>query len=184
MKKTIKKLACICSLSFIFSLASYAQQGSIHINAGVEGAFPLGDWSEGYNIGIGASAKGLYGVNENAQVGLHLGWTRFGMKDDFDDGFSGSLSIIPLFGVYRHYFGGLYIEPQAGLSIAKMKATVSDGDIGSFSASTSNTSFGYAAGVGYLFNSFDVSARYQGFSESGENGGFAAVRIAYNFLLK
>ena len=179
----MKKLLLICLLSAAFSFGAFAQQGSIHLNVGAEGAFPIGDWSEGYNIGFGASGKGLYGVSDAGQAGLNLGWNRFGMKDDIDEDFSASISIVPVFAVYRHYFGGLYVEPQAGLSIVKSKITVSGTDMGSFSGSGSSTSFGYAAGLGYLMGDIDISARYQGFSESGMNGGFAALRVAYSFSL-
>lgn len=179
----MKKLIIISLLVAGFSVGAFAQQGGIHLNIGAEGAFPTGDWSEGYNIGFGASAKGLYGVSDAGQAGIHLGWTRFGMKNDFDDEISGSFSVVPVFAVYRHYFGGLYVEPQVGLSIAKSKITVSDIDVGSFSGSGSTTSFGYAAGLGYLMGDIDISARYQGFSESGMNGGFAALRLAYHFSL-
>lgn len=182
----MRKLLLGWLLATVFSITAYAQQGNIDINAGIDIGLPVGDWSEGYGIGLGATAKGLYGISDAGQVGLTLGYIRFGLKDEFDEGLSGSLGVIPVMAVYRHHFGNLYVEPQAGLSINRVSLSYSGfDDMGfGFSGSASESSFGYAAGIGYLMGNIDLSARYQGFAQGGENGGFGAIRIAYNFGLK
>lgn len=181
----MKKLLFICLLTVAFSFTSHAQQrGDIQMSIGAEGAFPIGDWSNGYNIGIGASTKGLYSLSDAGQIGLHLGWIRFGMKTESDDDISGSMSIIPVLGLYRHYFGNLYVEPQVGFSISKTKVSFSGGDDFGIGGSFSSTSLGYPAGVGYLLGNIEVSAQYQGFSQGGASSGFAGLRIAYSFPLR
>lgn len=167
-------------------LSAHAQQGSIHVNGGLDFGLPVGDFGEVYGFGYGATVKGLYGISDAGQVGLTLGYQRFGLKSDYDEHLSGSIGLSPIFALYRHSFGGLYVEPQVGLSINKTTLKMSDGDLGSFgfSGSASNTSLGYAAGVGYMFGNIDVSARYQGLSQDGQSLGFIGLRIGYSFGIK
>src|SRR5690606_7389329 len=146
-------------------LTGYGQQGRIDINAGVDFGLPVGSFGDVYGFGYGATVKGLYGISEAGQVGLTLGYQRFGLKDDYDDVMSGSMGISPIFALYRHNFGGLYIEPQAGLSVNKVNFKITESDWGDFGGSASNTSFGYAVGLGYMFGKIDISARYQGLTQ-------------------
>jgi len=180
MKKTI--LSCL--LIAAFSIATYGQNGVIHINGGVDGAFPLGNFGEAYGMGFGATVKGLYGISDAGQVGLTLGYIHFGTKEDLGAGNSASFGVIPILALYRHHFGSLYVEPQIGLSANHVKVKVSDSDSGfNFGGTASTTSLGYAAGIGYLIGNIDLSARYQGFSQNSSSAGFAGLRVAYNFSL-
>ncbi|MFB5944794.1 outer membrane beta-barrel protein [Albibacterium profundi] len=178
----MKKLVLVCLLLTAFSIATYAQKGAIDINAGVDVALPLGDFGEGFGTGFGATAKGLYGVSDEGQVGLTLGYIHFGSKEDLGEGNSVSFGVIPILALYRHHFGSLYVEPQIGLSSNRSKITVSSSEF-NFGGSASSTSLGYAAGIGYMLGDIDISARYQGLSRGGSSSGFAAIRIAYNFSL-
>ncbi len=182
MRLTMKKTVLSCLLIAAFSIATYAQKGAIHINGGVDGAFPLGDFGEGYGMGFGATVKGLYGISDAGQVGLTLGYIHFGSKEDLGDGNSVSLGVIPILALYRHHFGSLYVEPQIGLSSNRAKVNISGSGF-DFGGTASTTSLGYAAGIGYLIGNIDLSARYQGFSQSGSSAGFAGLRVAYNFSL-
>lgn len=165
-------------------LSGQAQEGNIDINAGVDFGLPIGDFGDVYGFGYGATVKGLYGISEAGQVGLTLGYQRFGLKDDYDDMMSGSMGISPIFALYRHNFNGLYIEPQVGLSVNKVNLKITESGWGDFGGSASNTSFGYAAGVGYMMGNIDISARYQGLTQSGENLSFIGLRIGYSFRIK
>lgn len=178
----MKKLVLVCLLATL-SVAAFAQKGAIDINGGVDVALPLGNFGDGFGTGFGATVKGLYGVSDEGQVGLTLGYIHFGSKEDLGDGNSVSFGVIPILALYRHHFGSLYVEPQIGLSANRSKITVSSSEF-NFGGSASSTSLGYAAGIGYLLGDIDISARYQGLSRGGSSSGFAAVRIAYNFPLK
>lgn len=180
MMLTMKKFMLACLLTATVSIATYAQQGAIHINGGIDGAFPLGDLGESYGVGFGATVKGLYGISDAGQVGLTLGYIGFGSKEDLGDGNSASFGVIPVLALYRHHFGSFYVEPQIGLSANRFKVKVSGVDFG---GTASTTSLGYAAGIGYLIGNIDLSARYQGFSQNGSSSGFAGLRVAYNFTL-
>ena len=179
MKKVVSGLL----FTIFTALAGYGQQGRIDINAGVDFGLPIGSFGDVYSFGYGATVKGLYGISEAGQIGLTLGYQRFGLKDSFDENMSGSMGISPVFAVYRHNFGDLYIEPQAGLSINSVNLKANAGGM-DFGGSASNTSFGYAAGLGYMIGNIDISARYQGLTQSDENLGFIGLRIGYNFRIK
>lgn len=174
MKKAI--LTTVFALSAIFY--SHAQQGSIYVNGGIDLGMPLGDFGEAFGLGYGATFKGLYGISETGQVGLTLGYQTFGMKDSPGGGVSASMGITPLFVLYRHYLSNLYVEPQVGLSINSVKFKGMSG-LGGMSAS--DNSLGYAVGAGYLIGDIDISVRYQGLTQSGENSGFIGFRVGYNF---
>ncbi|WP_461532230.1 outer membrane beta-barrel protein [Sinomicrobium sp.] len=171
----------IVILSAVFALSAvlygHAQQkGDISINGGVDVGMPMGDFGDAFDIGFGATVKGLYNLNESGQLGITLGYMGFGAKDN-GSGVDASLGIIPIFALYRHHIGKLYLEPQLGFSLNKAKVKASG--IGSMSAS--DNSFGYAVGVGYMINSIDLSLRYQGLSQAGEGSGFIGLRVGYNF---
>ena len=175
MKRVI--LIAVFTLSVI--LYGHAQQqGDIAVNGGVDLGMPIGNFGDGFGFGYGATIKGLYNVSERGQVGVNLGYMTFGVKDTGSSGVSASMGVIPVFALYRHYMGNLYLEPQVGLSINKfhVKGTSGFGGMG-----TSNSSLGYAIGVGYLINAIDISVRYQGFSQSSESSGFIGLRVAYHF---
>ncbi len=162
--------------------ASAQEKGSIHVGAGVDVGLPLGDFSEGYGVGIGASAKGMYGISNEGQATLTLGFLRFGMKDG-SDMVSGSTMLIPVLAGYRHRFGDLYGEGQVGLTTVRTTVKVNGEGIGNFSGSSSSTHLGYGAGVGYLMDAWDIGLRFQGVSGDGGNLNFVALRVGYNFQL-
>lgn len=178
------KKVLLTTLIVAFTIVyGHAQQGNIEINAGIDLGLPIGNFSDVYGFGYGATVKGLYGISDAGQVGLTLGYQRFGLKDDYDDALSGSMGVSPIFVLYRHHVGGLYLEPQVGLSVnsTNLKASSEWGDFG---GSASNTSLGYAAGIGYLAGNIDLSVRYQGLTQSSDNLGFIGFRVGYQFGIK
>lgn len=164
-------------------IAGAQEKGSIHINAGIDVGFPLGDFGEGFGIGFGASAKGLYGISDAGQATLTLGFLRFGMKDG-NDLVSGSTSLIPILAGYRHRFGNLYGEGQIGLTALRTSIKVKEADFGNFSGSTSATHLGYGVGVGYLMGNLDLGLRFQGVASDGNSLNLVALRVGYNFQLR
>lgn len=174
----------ICAAA-VFS--AQAQKGQITVNPGVEVALPIGDFGGGASMGFGATAKGLYGINDMGEVTFTLGFIRFGSKADDDaDGVKASTSLIPIMPGYRHRFSEqFYGEGQLGLTTVRSKVSIGGmaGSIigGGFSASSTN--LGYAVGVGYLMGNIDLSVRYQGVSASGGSLSFIGLRAGYNISL-
>lgn len=179
----MKKQSLGLLLAMMTCLAGYSQQGRIDVNGGVDFGLPIGNFGDVYGFGYGVTVRGLYGISDAEQIGLTLGYQRFGLKEDYDESLSGSMGISPVFALYRHNFGGLYVEPQVGVSVnsVNLKADASGMDFG---GSASNTSLGYAAGIGYILGPIDMSARYQGLTQSGENLSFIGLRVGYNFRIK
>ena len=173
----------ILTVVFALSILLYGhaqQQGDIAVNVGADLGMPIGDFGDGFGFGYGATVKGLYNVSDHGQVGVNLGYMTFGAKNTGGSGVSASMGVIPVFALYRHYMDNLYVEPQIGLSANKFKVK---GVSGIGGAVASSSSLGYAIGIGYLISAIDISARYQGFSQSGSGSGFIGLRIAYNFAI-
>ena len=81
---------------------------------------------------------------------------------------------------YRANFNGFFLEPQLGYSVVGGKLMTEDEGL----MTTSEGSFMWAAGLGYVFNNkVEVSARYQLASKEGTNLGSFGLRLGYNFSL-
>jgi hypothetical protein len=152
-----------------------AQTGNNQIGIGAEVGIPTGDFSEAFLTGFGTSVKGLYGVGGAGQVTLTLGYTLF--KEKEESGVNLKASILRLLAGYRHNLNGLYIEPQVGygnygLHVIYMGVKDSDFD----------SPFTWAAGLGYVLNNLDISARYQSGKLEGPGTAFSFVglRMGYN----
>lgn len=175
-------LTCILALSMV--VAVKAQQGFHTINAGADVALPLGNFSNAYGIGFGATGKAYYGITEKGDITGTVGYLRFGIKES-NEYMSGHMGIIPITVGYRHDFGGLYAEPQLGLYMVNSKVKMDFGDLGdlfgdlSGSANASQTKAGLALGGGYVFGDWDLGARFQLI----DNLNFLGIRIGYNFAL-
>jgi hypothetical protein len=161
--------------------ASLAQKGNNQITPAVEIALPTGDAGDATSIGLGVTVKGLYGVGEAGQVTFTTGYLVAGAKKEFKDLLGAdkiNSTMIPLLAGYRHHFKGFYAEPQVGYGIygAKIKG-------GDYDSSDSEGAFTWAAGIGYIYNNFEVGARYQSMHKDGESSGFVGFRVGYNFSL-
>lgn len=153
-----------------FSIAS-AQKGNIGVNIGLEGALPLGNLGNSTSFGIGGTAKGLYGLNDDADITLTAGYIAFPAKS----GVEATIGMIPFMPGYRHKFDGFYIEPQLGL--VNYKFTYNGPGSEWFGTLSSSASFfSYAFGAGMKSNKWDLSARFQGFSGTS----FIGVRVGYD----
>ena len=163
----------------LFSAISFAQKGKNQIGVAAEVGIPTGDVADVSKIGIGGSVKGLYGVGTAGQLTLTTGYIVFSGKDEIKDLFEAdkiSNSIIPVLAGYRHNFSGFYAEPQLGYSF--LNSRVKGGD---FDGKESDGAFTWAAGLGYVFNKFEVGARYQSMHSDGESSAFIGIRVGYNF---
>lgn len=180
MRKQIIFMAMI-AFAFIFTQNAQAQQGDFKINPGLELGVPIGDFGKATSIGFGATVKGLYNVSDDGQVELTLGYLSFSGKKV--GGYKiGNYGIIPIMAGYRHNFDGFYGEGQLGLASVSYKVpseTYMGVTIGG--GTYSSTEFSWALGVGYNFDNFDLSARYQAIQASGGALGWFGIRVGYNF---
>jgi len=173
-----KRIYCVLMLTCVSAL-SYAQEGFHKIGAGVEIAMPMGDFSDGFSVGFGATGKVFYGISVDADITGTVGYLHFGMKSS--EYVSGHVSMIPVQFGYRHNFGGFYAEPQLGLMFVSSKVTFQGmgGIFGNASGSASETKFSLGIGGGYEFGDWDFGLRYQ----IVEKANFLGMRVGYSFSL-
>lgn len=172
----MRRLTLLTTALLFIGFSAVAQQGNNQLSVGIDGALPIGDFSEGTSFGIGGTIKGLYGVGSAGQVELTTGYLHFPFEGNTSEA-SGSTALIPILAGYRHHFNGFFLEPQAGISLVRSQFDIE----GLGSSSNSTTAFGWAVGAGYMFDAFEVSARYQSSEKDGGSMGFAGLRIGYNF---
>lgn len=169
----MKKLFLLLFIGAI-STSLFAQKGKNQASVGAEVGLPTGTVSNSLNMGLGGTAKGLYGIGEAGQVSFTVGFIRYGFSSTESD-VSAGMNVIPVMPGYRHYFDKLYAEGQLGVAIVKSSFSYAG-----YSASASTTNASLAIGGGYLYENFDFSLRYQGY---GNGFGTLGVRVAYNFSL-
>ncbi|HLT08837.1 MAG TPA: hypothetical protein VK014_15010 [Cyclobacteriaceae bacterium] len=169
----MKKLFLLLFLGAI-STSLFAQKGLNEVSVGAEIGLPTGTASNALNIGLGGTAKGLYGVSTDGQVSFTTGYIRYGM-DGAESGVSAGMSVIPIMPGYRHHFDKLYAEGQLGLVVVK-----STFNYLGYSGSASTTDASIGIGGGYLYNNFDFSLRYQTY---GTGFGTLGLRVGYKFSI-
>lgn len=178
----MKKYLLSTCLLLLISCFAFAQKGEISASIGADIALPLGDFGKATSIGIGGTAKGLYGISDQGDITFTLGYIRFGEKDN-----SGlSWGMVPIMPGYRHTFDGFYLEPQLGLVSTKIKSKLLDEFAGLFGGgafNTSSTDFSYALGGGIMLGKLDLGLRFQGVSSAG-SANFIAARVGYTLFSK
>ena len=167
MKKVLLAIAFIA-----FSFAANAQTGKNQLGIGPE----LGlSTASGGGTFIGGTAKYMHGVGTAGQVTLTAGYLA---HSETTLGYKTTSSMIPVLLGYRHYFSGVFVEPQAGYINNHAKVSYNGSDI-----SASSGSFGYAIGGGYaMTNGLDLGVSFRNTTESGASG-MVVFRVAYNFTL-
>jgi len=168
MKKVILTLVGIVAFSAIF-----AQDGTTgaELSVGANVGLPIGDFSKTSNVGVGGTVKFAYNFTPAAAATLEAGYMSFGGKD-----FMGykvpALNMIPIKAGFRYTLnGGVYFEPQLGVTSMSAKGA------------SSASGFTYAINIGYRMTpGIDVGARYETISKDG-NGSFIGLRVAYSFSL-
>lgn len=167
----MKKIIFAFSIVAI-SFAASAQTGKNQLGIGAE----LGlSTTSGGGTFVGGTAKYMHGVGTAGQVTLTSGYlshseTLLGAKI--------TASEIPVLLGYRHYFSGLFVEPQIGYISMSAKSSY-----GGSSYSASEGAFGYAIGGGYaMTNGLDLGVSYRNAAKSGSDG-LIVFRVGYNFSL-
>ena len=168
MKKAFLAFAIVAA-----SFAANAQTGKNQLSVGPEVGLVTASGGGTY---FGGTAKYMHGVGKAGQVTLTTGYV-------FDSETEGSLkattSMIPVLAGYRHYFGGLFVEPQAGYISSKATLKEDGDEIYNFS----DGSFGYAIGGGYALPvGLDLGVSFRNTAQTGATGSIV-FRAAWNFNL-
>ena len=167
MKKVFLAFAIVAA-----SFAANAQSGKNQLSVGPEVGITT---AEGGGTAIGGTVKYMHGVGTAGQITLTTGYL-------FDSESAGDIKVtasqIPVLAGYRHYFSGVFVEPQAGFVSTGLKVKM-----GNESESASTGSFGYAIGGGYaLAKGLDLGVSYRNIAEEGAKG-MIVFRVGWNFNL-
>ncbi len=149
----MKKVLLVLPVLFFFMGNVNAQEGKMHIGAGVELGLPIGDWSDFAGTGIGGTARFEYAFTKQIVAMITAGYISFGGKET--EGFSYSYSAIPLLPGVKYYFkNGLYGMAELGLHFFSLDFEVPAQTFGGItfggsSGSSSSTDFTLSLGAGY-----------------------------------
>ncbi|MCW3108765.1 MAG: hypothetical protein JWQ09_3271 [Segetibacter sp.] len=165
----------LIALAILLSAKSIAQSANANpsLSIGVEVGIPASkDFSDFWGVGIGGSAKVAIPVVTNGAVTLSAGYISFSGKTFGGTKFP-AFNTIPFKAGFRYRFpSNFYIEPQLGITSAKVKG-----------AGSSESSFTYAINLGYIINNMiDLSARYEALTKGGTTS-FIGLRGAFNIPL-
>ena len=150
-------------------LSMMATAGYAQIQLGLQAGpqFPLGDFSSGYNTGMGLNASARYMVTDDVAAGLNIGYNHF--KTDYDD-FSCSLMPITLFADYT--LSTNVIRPYLGFDLGLYNFSWK-WKFGSTVSRDSELHFGIApkAGIGYALNdNMELTGEFKWNYVMGDNG--------------
>ena len=156
----------------VFTLTVQAQNGRKAASLGLDVGLPIGNMSKSVGYGVGGSFKGFYGLADEADITLTIGYISFSENNN-----SGiCYSLIPVLVGYRLKHDHLYIEPQFGFNMMKVKFDRVD-----LGETVMNTKMSYGIGAGYSINNLDVGLRYQDVSANGGGINLIALRVGYTF---
>jgi hypothetical protein len=179
----MKKIYLVLLATALFTSVSFSQKGNNQIGVGADISFPIGDFGDAFKTGFGGYVKGMYGVGTAGQVTLTTGYSSFKAKGS-NDILKMTINVLPVLAGYRHYFSGLFAEPQIGYGNYTAKIKGEDEDL-EIDGKDSEGSFTWAIGGGYVFNEkLEVSVRYQSANRNDSNLGLFGLRVGYNFSLR
>jgi hypothetical protein len=179
MKKTTLILA-----AFLLSFMGFAQNGSgskkpISFNAGVELGLPLGDFSDIYSFGVGATVQANYQLNPKIDLTLNTGYLNYFGKTVDAGSVSvkyGNLGVIPVLAGARYWLTeNIYGAAQLGISFWSINGTASA------SNASSENNFTWSPAIGYRVSKFDISLKYNSINASESSLNSLGLRAAYNF---
>lgn len=184
MKKVFYSLM-IAGVALFATQQATAQE--TFLNVGIEFALPMGDWSDSFTFGIGASAGAEVGISDNFAVTGTIGYTIL-MVDDAVEDWIDKAYLVPIQAGGRYYFDqqrtGLFAEAMVGVHIFGI--TTNDIDLGPFGTlpggSDSETDFSAAPQLGYFITeNISVAAKYQLMFSDPDSQSYLGVKAAFNF---
>ena len=148
MKKATLVLLSLVALVSVSAFGQTPANGRISLGFGVEGALPLGDFSNASNFGIGGMGLIAYPVDPNLTLTGKVGYMSFSSKASGGP----SLHMIPVL-VGARYFLMPSIESTSMRSYIAADAGIynSSVDLGGGFGTVSSTKFGIAPTVGAQF---------------------------------
>ena len=176
---------------FIFTLFVGFSNAQSKMAVGAQGqvAVPLGDFGDGYKTGFGAQGTFAYHINPMLDVTGSVGYlTWSGKEADY------TFSSVPVLAGVRYYFGkdkfNPYVTGELGIHFVTFDVPSvvipGFGTIGG--GSSSDSYFGFGAGVGFLYElnpklNLDVAAKFNSISSSGSSSNYVSILAGVLFAL-
>jgi opacity protein-like surface antigen len=176
MKKLLLSLALVAGLGFAANAQTDPAMTGSKIGVGADFAFPMGDFGDAYNFGVGGSLNFQAPIANKLNFVGEAGYLSFTGKE-YD-----------VFGTTVKAPSFSYIPVKAGVRYFLAENFYAQGQLGaSFSTEDGGTAFLYAPSLGVEFPvadkmSIDFGARYEGWSNEGTSS-FIGLRAALNFGL-
>ena len=173
----MKKVFLLTAIAGMFAFSNVKAQKDVamtgpKLGIGVDFAFPMGDFGDVYNFGVGGSLLYQHPVASNLNITGSAGYLSFKAKDEFGGGTSGSIPV------------------KAGLRYFLAENFFVNGELGAAFSTEDNgsTAFAYSPGIGIEFpvsngGAIELGARYEGWSANSNTSSFIGLRLAYNFGL-
>lgn len=190
----MKKIIAVLILSSIINCSIYAQKGSVEISPALELGVPINfkvipiiaswlpidyvkDILNTKKLGIGASIKGLYNINDRNAITFTASFTSHSRENlEEYDIIRTQSKLISILGGYRFYIKNLYVEPQLGYGKASARIDFLENIY-----TQSISAFNCAIGIGYTYRNIDISTRYQRMFIGGNALDIIGIRLGYNF---
>jgi len=178
----MKKFFAIVCLGTLVTFSANAQKkdskkdaDGTTLSVGVEAGLPIGDFKDGYKLGIGGSLKAAFPIIEKGAITANAGYMTFSGKDLGGGVKLSSYNAIPVKAGFRYTLvEALNVEPQIGYTFGSVSGAKAS-DVSGFT---------WALNAGYVINKMiDVSARYESISTKGNSTGFIGLRVGYTFSL-
>lgn len=163
MKKLILSL-------LIFAAITVTANAQFHVELGLNGNLPQGDFSDAYSLGVGFYLEPRYAMTENIDVGLHLGINAFA-GGDIDAAAGGGLGvdsevsaagIVPVLATGHYRFASGKVTPYGGLGLGMY--FVKTGDVSASTGGTvegeSSSEFGFSPRAGVFVGRMNLGVTY------------------------
>ena len=181
MKKTVLAFLILSLGMFAATTATAQISSDVTFNL----PMPSGDFADAYKPGFGAGADVFVGLPMvPIKLGGHVAYNRFSADDDFDDGSSTIIEILPS----ARYTVGLPMSPvgffgQLGLGMYNWSNEVEAGGV---TMEDDGTDFGFAVGIGVTAKflptmGFIVMPMYHTIMTEDENTNYISVNLGLTF---
>ncbi len=176
----MKKVLSLLVVLVLFAGFTNAQS-KITLGVGGTLALPMGTFGDVASTGFGGLVRGEMGFSSFIGT-ASIGYLTFGAKDL--GGVKATWSAIPILVGGKYSFAPkFYGSFELGLNMVTVKAeapayTYYGYTIPATSASSSETKFGFAVGVGYQLSAFDIALKYQTLAS---DANFIGVNVLYCF---
>ena len=181
----------LCALAFV-ATSAMAAASEFGLNAGL--ALPMGDFADAAGPGFFGGASYTYHVEDMFGLGGDINYDRFGKKSATVGAVSASNEFSAVqYGVHGKYFFKLksnetpYLKVGLGMYALSDKAS-STGGATNYSATTSDTKFGYSLGLGADWkmsekSSWGIEALYHNIQTDRKSATMITVGARYNWLM-